>query len=161
MQLQDLEDHLRGHKTYGIYLLRADSTVTTAVIDADLAAAFREGRGAALREKRILYQTLSFLPRRKQLLHYLLAQDSEYNVHEVDFRISKVRGTPLGCRRIHSLLNFSGDYCRFEPTPDYSHPLLHVAEWRADEAPRSETVDTLQEALTQLAFSIDQVRRLL
>ncbi len=36
MEPQDVEDHLGGRKTYGIYLLKSDNTLRAAVIDADL-----------------------------------------------------------------------------------------------------------------------------
>ena len=44
MGAEDVEDHLKGRKTYGIYLLRRDATVKTAVMDVDVAPKFREGK---------------------------------------------------------------------------------------------------------------------
>ncbi|MFA7425757.1 MAG: CRISPR-associated primase-polymerase type A1 [Desulfosarcinaceae bacterium] len=115
----------------------------------------------ALREEKILYQTIGFLPRAKLLLHHLLEAGSEYNPHEVDYRLSRVRGTPLGCRRIHQLLGYQGDFCRFEEDADYAHPLLHLPEYdrRLDGRGRPEKIENLAAALDHLKLSIDQVKR--
>lgn len=115
----------------------------------------------ALREEKILYQTIGFLPRAKTLLHHLLEADPEYNPHEVDYRLSRVRGTPLGCRRIHQLLGYQGDFCRFEAEADYAHPLLHLPEYdrSLDGRGRPEKVENLASALEALQVSIDQVKR--
>jgi hypothetical protein len=115
----------------------------------------------ALREEKILYQTIGFLPRAKLLLHHLLEAGPEYNPHEVDYRLSRLRGTPLGCRRIHQLLGYQGDFCRFEEDADYAHPLLHLAEYdrRLDGRGRPEKVENLASALEALQLSIDQVKR--
>ena len=115
----------------------------------------------ALREEKILYQTIGFLPRAKLLLHHLLEAGSEYNPHEVDYRLSRLRGTPLGCRRIHQLLGYQGDFCRFEEEVDYAHPLLHLAEYDRglDGRGRPEKVENLAGALEALQVSIEQVKR--
>ncbi|MBF0528847.1 MAG: hypothetical protein HQK55_06185, partial [Deltaproteobacteria bacterium] len=39
-----VEEHISGRRTYGFYLMRSDSTVKTAVIDADLAMEFRSAK---------------------------------------------------------------------------------------------------------------------
>ncbi len=39
---QDVEEHLSGRKTYGIYLMQADASVKTAVLDADLIEKYRQ-----------------------------------------------------------------------------------------------------------------------
>ena len=86
---------------------------------------------------------------------------SDYNPHLVDFKLSKIRGTPLGCKRIHSLLNFNGDICPFEGTPDYAHPLLHLKEWRRGKPAKSEKVENLQGAMENLKLAVLQVQRFL
>ena len=40
--VKDAEDHIRGRRTYGIYLLKKDSSVSLGVIDADITADFRK-----------------------------------------------------------------------------------------------------------------------
>lgn len=62
-------------------------------------AGCRQGRACTTREEKILYQTIGFLPRGKSLLHHLLAATTDYNPHLVDFKLSRLRGTPLGCKR--------------------------------------------------------------
>ena len=47
MEFQDLEDHFRGTKTYGMYLLQSDGTVKTAVIDVDLVKEYRDKKTGA------------------------------------------------------------------------------------------------------------------
>jgi hypothetical protein len=44
MEPADLEDHLSGRKTYGIYLVRYDGTVRLGVLDVDLRQEYRGGR---------------------------------------------------------------------------------------------------------------------
>jgi len=53
MEPGDMEEHLRGRKTYGIYLLKSDATVNVAVIDMDVAKEFRRS-GMKAEEKQIL-----------------------------------------------------------------------------------------------------------
>jgi hypothetical protein len=48
MEPNDLEDHFKGLKTYGFYLLKADGSVKTAAIDVDLRTDYR---GKSLKEK--------------------------------------------------------------------------------------------------------------
>ncbi len=128
-------------------------------------AAMRENREIAVREEKILFQTLGFLPEAKSLLHYLFASQPEYNPHLVDFKLSRVRGTPLGCRRIHSLTGFEGAYCDIRPDETgYLHPLIHLPSWQnlvEKKTPRSETVDTLKDALANMRAAIVQVERFL
>jgi len=112
-----------------------------------------------LREEKVIYQTIGFLPRRKLLLHYLLAAIPDYNPHEVDYKLSRVRGTPLGCRRIHALLNFSGDYCPLETRGTYAHPLLHL-DLPNDALPvKVEKIENLTAALDHLKTAIGRVER--
>jgi tetratricopeptide (TPR) repeat protein len=122
-------------------------------------AACRGGREITLREEKVLYQTIGFLPDRKTLLHHLMSQLSDYNPHMVDYRLSRLRGTPLGCRRIHSLLGFGGDFCRFETAAAYPHPLLHLGQGE-EEVPRAaEKAQNLTAALQDLDAALERVRR--
>ena len=128
---------------------------------AQLIAACRHGKALSLREEKVLFQTVGFLSRAKSLLHHIMAFLSDYNPHLVDFKLSKIRGTPLGCKRIHSLLNFNGDICPFEGTPDYAHPLLHLKEWHRGKPVKSEKVENLQGAMENLKLAVLQVQRFL
>jgi hypothetical protein len=105
-----------------------------------------------------MLQTIGFLPGAKRLLHYLLGSSPEYNPHLVDFKLSRLRGMPLGCKRIHSLLSFAGDFCEFGKSSKYRHPLLHIKGWR-DEFPKgkAEKAENLSGALENLRTAIDQV----
>jgi hypothetical protein len=122
-------------------------------------ASCRQGREISAREEKIVFQTIGFLPRGKSLLHHLMMSIPEYNPHLVDFNLSKLRGTPLGCRRIHSLLGFAGDICPFDVGEDYAHPLLHVGEWKDRGRPKSEKIVNLQSALENLKLAVSQVQR--
>jgi hypothetical protein len=122
-------------------------------------AACREGKALALREEKVLFQTVGFLPRAKVLLHELLGKVPEYNPHLVDYKLSRLRGKPLGCKRIHRLLNFDGEYCLFDGVVDYRHPLVHLGEWRDESQGRSEKAENLEAALENLKMAISQVQR--
>lgn len=114
-----------------------------------------------LREEKILYQTLGFLPEGKKLLHHLLSHVPEYNPHLVDYRLSRLRGTPLGCRRIHDLTGYAGPDCHFERGHDYRHPLLHLPQWTSADARPAEKAIHLAAALDHLQTAIEQVERFL
>jgi hypothetical protein len=118
-----------------------------------------DGGSIALREEKILYQTVGFLPDGRRLLHYLMAGLTDYNPHQVDYRLSRLRGTPLGCRRIHELSGYTGSFCRFVRQAAYPHPLLHIDGWREPPVPPSEKVVDLNSALKGLQTAIMQVQR--
>ncbi len=122
-------------------------------------ASCRQGREISVREEKILFQTIGFLPRAKSLLHHLMAGLSGYNPHLVDFKLSRVRGGPLGCARIHSLLCFTGDMCRFDVSEEYPHPLLHLKDWKKSGFMKSEKIENLQSALENLKTAVSQVQR--
>ncbi len=126
-------------------------------------ATLRTGSDIAIREEKVVYQTLGFLSRKKTLLHYLMAFGSEYNPHLVNFKLSKLRGTPLGCKRIHSLLGFTGDFCDLEKGTDtYLHPLHHLKAWQEGSEKKnsnSSRINSLQDALENMKAAIIQVQR--
>ncbi|MFO7885250.1 MAG: CRISPR-associated primase-polymerase type A1, partial [Desulfobacteraceae bacterium] len=117
-------------------------------------ASCREKRPMSVREEKVLFQTIGFLPAGKRLMHYLMAFNPEYNPHMVDFQLSRLRGTPLGCRRIHSLLSFTGSFCELEPGIEaYLHPLLHLEAWKKmaeKKNLKSRKVENLNDALENL-----------
>lgn len=122
----------------------------------------RQTRSLSIREEKILFGTIGFLPRAKTLLHRLFQDLPEYNPHLVDYRLSRVRGTPLGCKRIHSLLNLAVDPCPFPTGAAYDHPLLHWPEWSEKHGgPRAERIANLRDALCGLQDAIDVVERFL
>lgn len=124
----------------------------------------RTGRSITVREEKVLLGTITFLPRGRLLLHYLLKHLPDYNPHLLDYKMSRVRGTPLGCRTIHRLLDVVGDFCIFENSSDYSHPLLHVPQWQEegkDRSPVCARVTNLQDALNFLRTAILAVERFL
>jgi len=117
-------------------------------------ACCRNGNELSIKEEKILFQTVGFLPRAKSLLHHILSGQPEYNPHLVDYRLSRVSGSPLGCKRIHSLLGFSGDMCSFKVKAEYPHPLLHINEWNEGSVERSEKIKDLASALENLKAAI-------
>lgn len=130
-----------------------------------LFALVRERHSIGVREEKILFQTLGFLPRGKHILHYLLSCDPEYNPHLVDYKLSRVRGTPLGCRRIHALTGYAGDFCRIEADETgYLHPLIHLASWTSssNKNPRkSEKIENLSAAVMNMRTAIVQLEHFL
>ncbi|TVQ95833.1 MAG: DNA primase [Desulfovibrionales bacterium] len=127
-----------------------------------IVASCRMSRTLSVRDEKVILGTLGFLPRAKTLIHHLHQSLPDYNQHLVDYKLSRVRGTPLGCKRIHSLLNMTQDQCLFENAASYAHPLLHLPDW-IDQEPevKSERVENLQAALDSLEGAIRQVRRFL
>lgn len=128
---------------------------------AQLMVACRNGQNLSVREEKILFQTIGFLPRAKTLLHHLFSSLADYNLHLVDYKLSRIRGTPLGCRRIHSLLTYTGDWCRMDVSAEYQHPLFHLDEWKSAWGKKSEKVDNLSGALENLKAAIIQAQRFL
>jgi hypothetical protein len=130
-----------------------------------LFALVRERHSIGIREEKILFQTLGFLPRGKHMLHYLLACDPEYNPHLVDYKLSRVRGTPLGCRRIHALTGYDRDFCRLEPDDTgYLHPLIHLASWASVSGRNhgtSEKIENLSDAVMNMKTALVQLERFL
>ena len=125
-------------------------------------AGCRRSRQLSVREEKILMGTLGFLPRGRALLHHVLQSLPEYNPHLVDYKLSRLRGTPLGCRRIHSLLNLVRDFCELPDEDGYAHPLLHWPDWRKGTAPvRAERIVNLEDALENLKTAIGTVQRFL
>lgn len=124
-------------------------------------ASSRSGNQLSLREEKVLFQTVGFLPRAKTLMHYLVSSTGDYNPHLVDYKLSRLRGTPLGCRRIHSLLDFAGDVCVFKRTGKYAHPLLHVEQWKEQASAPSEKGGDLSSALENLKRAILQTEAFL
>ncbi len=116
------------------------------------------------REEKVLYGTISFLKRGRTLLHHIFSFCPDYNPHLVDYRISIVRGTPLGCRKIHGLLNTPQDMCTFEKVESYPHPLLHLPEWKEEQENRgimAGRVQNLESALELLKTAIIAVEQFL
>ncbi|MEA1949649.1 MAG: CRISPR-associated primase-polymerase type A1 [Thermodesulfobacteriota bacterium] len=127
---------------------------------AQIISSCRNGITLLPREEKIILQTIGFLSKAKTLIHYLYSFSSEYNPHLVDYKLSRVRGTPLGCRRIHSTLSFIGDMCEFGSVPDYHHPLLHIESWgKNSSAVKAEKAENLTSALENLKSAMDQVKR--
>jgi hypothetical protein len=126
---------------------------------AHIMASCRNGESLTVREEKVLYQTVGFLPRKKTLLHFLLTSDPAYNPHLVDYRLSRLRGTPIGCGRIHALLSFEGDYCRLQNGSSYPHPLLHLGREGQISGQVSERVENMTSALENLQAAIEQVKR--
>ncbi len=128
---------------------------------AQIIAVCMERHSLSLKEEKILYQTIGFLPDGRRMLHYLFSKMSDYNPHMIDYRLSRLRGTPLGCKRIHTSLGFAGEYCRFSRKADYLHPLLHIKDWTNDGANIAEKAENLASALKNLQTAIRQVESFL
>jgi len=123
----------------------------------------REKRSLSAREEKILFQTIGFLPDARKTIHYLMSMDTEYNPHMVDYKLSRIRGTPLGCRRVHSLTGFIGRYCDLEPdSTGYLHPLIHLQGWQRisqKKTLKSKKTGNLSDALENMKAAIIQVER--
>lgn len=123
------------------------------------AAECRSGRGLSESGERVLFQTLAFLPDGPALLHRLMAEVPDVAPREVEFRLGRVRGTPLGCRRIHALTGYRGEFCDFSAADGYAHPLRHLEI--AAPRPVHERAAELESALRTLKAAIAAVEGLL
>ena len=122
-------------------------------------ATLRSAKELSLREEKVIMSTLGHLPRARLLLHHLFAKLPEYSRPLLDYKISRIRGTVLGCKRIHSLLEAGSDLpCSFADK-GYPHPLRHVEGFAEETEPRSEKVENLKDALDCLKTAIIQVER--
>ncbi|MGQ9671435.1 MAG: CRISPR-associated primase-polymerase type A1 [Desulfosoma sp.] len=122
----------------------------------------RQQRALSLRAEKILFGTLGFLPRAKVLLHEVMRSLPEYNPHWVDYQLSRLRGTPLGCRKIHRLLGLEVSWCTFGSDIRYAHPLCHWPQWQDPVGVvKAERVENLQEALDMLREALRLVQRFL
>lgn len=122
----------------------------------------RTSRDLSLKEEKVLLGVLAHLSRGRLLLHHLFSRLPEYNRPLLDYKISRVRGSVLGCKRIHSLLDGrTGELpCVFE-NGSYPHPLLHVPSFDDGNEQVSERVTDLQDALLSLKTAIEQIQRFL
>ena len=124
-------------------------------------ANLRAARSCSVREEKILLGTIGHLPRARLLLHHLFAHLPEYNRPLLDYKISRIRGTVLGCKRIHRLLEQGNDLpCSFTGK-GYPHPLLHIKGFDQDNQPKSGRSENLADALLCLKTAISQVERFL
>lgn len=124
-----------------------------------LIAVCRQGNAISMREEKVLFQTLGFLPEAKRVLHYLMGFAPDYNPHLVDFKLSRLRGRPIGCKRIHSLLHFPGELCQFSSGHTYPHPLLHLGNSFDFALPKAEKIENLSSAVDNLRQAISQIER--
>ncbi len=117
----------------------------------------------SVREVKILYQTIGFLPHARKIIHYLMSMGAEYNPHVVDYRLGRLRGNPLGCRRIHSLTGFIRGYCDMEPDhTGYLHPLIHLSSWQKiseKKTAKCEKIENLNDALENMKTAIIQLEK--
>ena len=128
-----------------------------------LIAMTRSAKELSMREEKILLGTVGHLERGRLLLHHLFSRLPEYNRPLLDYKISRIRGTSLGCKRIHSLLDQGGGGeipCAFNQG-GYPHPLLHLKEYQHPQPAVQETVVNLKDALLSLKTAIVQIERFL
>ncbi len=124
------------------------------------------GRDPGEKGRKILLSTIGFLERGRHILHHLLSKTPDYNRPLLDYEISRLRGTPLGCKRIHSLygLGDGGLDCAFQlEKGQYAHPLLHIRNWQGNEveSTKAERIENLNDALINLKTAIEIVERFL
>jgi hypothetical protein len=110
-------------------------------------------------EEKIIYQTFGFLPQGRRIVHKLFQRLPDYNHHIVDMYLTKLKGTPLGCRKIHNITGYTGDYCYFEKNGSYLTPLLHLGYSPDHFKGRSEKKESLQQALENLKTAVSIVER--
>ncbi len=123
--------------------------------------ALRSSKELGMREEKVIFQTIGFLSRARHLLHSLMGNISGYNPHLVDYKLSRLRGTPLGCKKIHQLLGVNLDFCEFEQTGGYPHPLLHCPDHMPGDQIKAEKIENLNDALDHLKTSLDMVQKFL
>ncbi len=124
------------------------------------------GRSISERERRVVIWTIAHLKEGREIIHHLFSNTPDYSRPLLDYELSQVRGTPLGCKKIHGLLG-QGDVvlpCTFQlKKGEYRHPLLHLDEWTSDDRhpPKAERIVNLQDAISNLKAAISAVERYL
>ncbi len=113
------------------------------------------------REEKVLLQTIGLLPRSRLLIHYLLSKTADYDPHLADSKLTRIRGTPMGCKRIHSLLGYEGPLCDLEKRNGYVHPLLLIPDYQPGGGQPSAKIENLTSAVENLKQAIVQVERFL
>ena len=123
-------------------------------------ATLRASRTLSIKEEKIVLGTIGHLPRARLLAHHLFSRLPEYNRALLDYKLSRVRGTVLGCKRIHSLMEQGGGGlpCHFEGS-GYPHPLRHIKDFENTGQPKSERIENLRDALDNLKAALRQVER--
>jgi len=122
------------------------------------------GKNIGERARKVLLGTIGHINQGRQILHFLLSKTPDYNRALLDYEISRLRGTPLGCRRIHGLMEKGegGLDCSFElKKGEYPHPLLHLSGWpQKDEYfGKAEKIENLKDALENLRAAMEVVER--
>ncbi len=105
-------------------------------------------------EEKILYQTIGFLADGKNMLHKIFQKTPGYNHNLVNLYITRLKGLPLGCKRIHNLTGYTGNFCFFEKTGKYDTPLLHLGIPPEKFSGRSQKQESFQQALENLKAAI-------
>ncbi|WP_052507300.1 CRISPR-associated primase-polymerase type A1 [Desulfonatronovibrio magnus] len=123
--------------------------------------ALRGSKELGIREEKVIFQTIGFLSRARLLMHALMGNTSDYNSHLVDYKLSRIRGTPLGCKKIHQLLGINLDYCEFQQSGRYLHPLLHCPDHMPADQVKAERIENLNDALDHLRISLEMVQKFL
>ena len=115
------------------------------------------------RERKILIGTLGHLRRGRDILHRILGKCPDYDMHILNYELSRLRGTPLGCKRIHGLAGHGsgGIDCTFHlKKGEYAHPLLHISGWEDQrDTPKAERIQCLKDAVSNLKTAIEIVER--
>lgn len=128
---------------------------------AKIMAVCKNRQSLAFREEKVILQTIGLLPRSRLLVHYLLSKTADYDPHLVDSKLSRLRGKPLGCKRIHSLLGHEGPLCDLEKQNGYIHPLLLIPDYNNGGGQPSAKIENLTAAVENLKQAIVQVERFL
>ncbi|HFC46793.1 MAG TPA: hypothetical protein ENJ63_02805 [Dissulfuribacter thermophilus] len=115
------------------------------------------------RERKILIGTLGHLRRGRDILHRILGKCPDYDMHILNYELSRLRGTPLGCKRIHGLAGegSGGIDCTFQlKKGEYAHPLLHIVGWEQEQdRPKAERIQCLKDAIVNLKTAIEILER--
>ena len=124
------------------------------------------GKDPGERGRKVLISTIGHMAQGRYMLHHLLSKTADYNRPLLDYEISRLRGSPLGCKRIHSLMGRGegGLDCAFElKKGEYAHPLLHLESWETDKPhlPKAGRIEDLQDALLNLKAAVEIVERFL
>ena len=117
-----------------------------------------EHRHLSFAERKILLGVFGHIENGKEMLHSILSRCSDYSSQITDHYISRLKGTPLGCRKIRRMLFYleGSILCNCTFTTDqgeYPTPILHLRQDKniCTVTRKSDLVQEVNELKTEIA----------
>ncbi len=115
-------------------------------------------------ERKVLLGVFGHVENGKKVLHDVISRCSDYSSQITDHYISRLKGTPLGCRKIRRMLFYlEGSIpcdCSFTSGKwEYPTPLLHLNSQKTDLADTATGRDDLRNDVCMLKNEITELKK--